>query len=116
MDKERRAHERVPVVMLGVTFRSINISEPLQILGYIKNISLGGMCVETREDIKTESILRLDFVLPDGKEFSDIIGKIVWVKRSENVNLAGVTFIKMGLFQRIKLFNSIKKILKVKSD
>ncbi|MFH1825441.1 MAG: PilZ domain-containing protein [Candidatus Firestonebacteria bacterium] len=111
MQKEKRIHERVSVVMSGVRFKDVDALEPSQMLGDIKNISLGGICVGTNEEIKAGGKLNLSFVFPDGREFSDITGKVIWVKRSDESNLAGINFLKLGLFQRIKLSNSIKRIM-----
>lgn len=63
--------------------------------GVSKDISQGGMCLETRKSLPQGSILRLEFDLPgDPPEHIQALGRVVWQRTgAEGTFSTGIKFL-----------------------
>lgn len=63
--------------------------------GISKDISQGGMCLETKKSLPQGSILRLEFDLPgDPPEHIQALGRVVWQRTSvEGTFSTGIKFL-----------------------
>jgi hypothetical protein len=109
MMEEKRKHPRVVytanVDILPTANRRILYK------GLIKNISLGGIAVETERDLLVGSEHKVSFFLPDKKNIK-AVGNIVWEYKDKHSNYYGVQFKSLGFFHKLKLKWFISKKLK----
>ncbi|MDI6640906.1 MAG: PilZ domain-containing protein [Elusimicrobiota bacterium] len=105
---ERRRHPRIPFVT------SVEILYKLKdriFHGITRNISLGGIAIETEQHLRVGDIYEFKFMLPSG-EIIKPKGNVVWEQLSAiNTNLYGVKFTKLGFFQKLKLKKFIQNQL-----
>lgn len=64
--------------------------------GEIKNVSRGGLCVETMDiqpELKTP--MEMEVKLPDGGSFVTVMGNVAWEEYLDNTCLLGIEFVDM---------------------
>ncbi len=82
---------------------------------YTKDISMGGMFIETTNIHKPGSMAFLDFYLPGVKKMFKLKGKVAWVKSSENADPdkrtgMGIEFVDLDDGNKAYLKTGIKNI------
>ncbi|MBN1411744.1 MAG: PilZ domain-containing protein [Spirochaetales bacterium] len=83
--KEKRRHKRIPFEV-AVTLDMENYSKT-------RNISSGGICIETRNVLKKGNFTNLSFSLP-GNGSVKLLGRIVWIRKEDGKNyICGLEFI-----------------------
>ena len=97
---ERRRSLRVGVRILIDVFLLGELSTRSR--GVISDISLGGMALETTEDLRLGDALILRFSL-DAKNFFDLKGKILRKEKQPGTLKYGIKFTKIGLIEKIRL-------------
>ena len=83
--------------------------------GLIKNVSMGGIAVETESDLSIDAEYKFLFFLPDKKSIKTT-GKIVWEYRDRNSNYYGVQFGTLGFFNKFRLKRFVNDNLKYKKQ
>ncbi|MDD5688566.1 MAG: PilZ domain-containing protein [Elusimicrobia bacterium] len=79
--------------------------------GLIKNISLGGIAVETERDLLMGGEFKFYFLLPS-KISIKVVGNVVWEYKDKSSNFYGVQFRTVGLISKFKLKRFIDNKLK----
>ena len=74
--------------------------------GFIKNISLDGMCVATNFQFPVGADLVFCLDLREETKIN-IYGKIIWQKEVENIYRYGVTFTELDVREKPKLYRFI---------
>jgi uncharacterized protein (TIGR02266 family) len=69
-------------------------------LGHTRNISLGGMFVETAEILPVQTTIQVRFRVPTQPEPIDVTGEIRWVEPGVNGQVAGMGIRFHGLRAR----------------
>ncbi|MEW6555983.1 MAG: PilZ domain-containing protein [Elusimicrobiota bacterium] len=100
MDIKRRKYPRI-VYTAGVDISDVT-NRKISYKGIIKNISLGGLAIETENDLPIGGELRFAFLLPNKKNITTI-GKVLWEYKDKVSNYYGVQFVLVGFFSRLKL-------------
>ena len=97
---EKRKHPRVEVgIMMDIYTRGrFTKLGP----GYIKNLSLGGMCIETPADFVVGIPLNLRIALTKSSPF-DILGKVVWKQEYPPRFVYGIKFVEMDFGVKHKI-------------
>ena len=80
-------------------------------IGNINNVSLGGVSLETQSQFEMGMTFKVSFTLPNGQEFKNLIGKVMWISKNPEKNFVGVRFTRFDLFDRIKLAGSLLEIM-----
>jgi hypothetical protein len=88
---EKRQFPRIEVS----TRVDFNVIIPSFCTGVSKDISQGGLCLETKQKLVTGTILRLEFDLPGDKpEHIEALGRVMWQRGgSEDSHLTGIKFL-----------------------
>jgi len=87
---ERRQFPRI-VVSTDVNF---TVVLPAYELGTTKDLSQGGLCLETKRKLELGTILRLTFDLPGDKaEHIEALGKVVWQRPRDDGFATGIKFL-----------------------
>jgi uncharacterized protein (TIGR02266 family) len=61
------------------------------ILAYCRNLSVGGIFVESSDPVAVGTLLSIEFVLPNNKKKLFLKGKVIWSANAENPGeLAGM--------------------------
>jgi len=107
MVKDQRTHRRVDVNIV-VNLYEPDTAEPTA-RGVIKDVSVGGIGVETRGAFKRDNVIQLNFHLPDGSYLRNIEGRIVWLKHEDGSYEMGVQFTDIGLRNKWKIWKYIRK-------
>ncbi len=84
-------------------------------VGYTRDISTGGMYLETTSSLKPGSIVFVDFFLPGIRKKFKLKGKVVWTKRGEDAfgetkPGIGIEFIQLDEENTQHLSTGINKI------
>ncbi|OGS46565.1 MAG: hypothetical protein A2539_01670 [Elusimicrobia bacterium RIFOXYD2_FULL_34_15] len=108
MFAEQRKHQRVSY-NAGVDILVITIQRTLY-KGLIKNISLGGLAVETEAAIGIGDECKFSFLLPSKKNIK-AVGHIVWEYKDKNSYFYGVQFSKIGFISKFILKHFIENKL-----
>jgi len=107
MAKSDRKYERGCLNIL------VNIYEPDSTLsvgrGFIRDVSLGGMGIETGAEFKEGNILSLDFTAPNGMRFKNIEGTIVRIKKDVMVYNMGIRFTRIKILDKLKIWWYVKR-------
>jgi len=77
----------------------------------IKNISLGGVYIETRMPLPVDQIISMKFQLPKSGKLINVAGKIVWA----DFPGIGVKFISTAAKDKVIYFNDLKKTKEIKT-
>jgi len=101
---ERRRFKRVGVSIFIDVFVQGDLKTRGR--GVISDLSLGGMALETKEDLGIGNVLILRFNL-DANNLIDLKGKIVRKEKQPALIKYGIQFIKIGFFVKLKLKNFI---------
>ena len=102
--KERRKSPRVPVKARVQLWKNDRIEKRAK--GWIKNINLEGMCIETALDSSRGADLIFSLDLPQ-KLKANIYGKIIWQKK-ENKNFRyGIEFTELDIAEKPKLYQFV---------
>ncbi len=75
-----------------VLFASIQLGESC--MGFILNLSEGGLCVQAAQEIPADRPLRLQFQSLDSHGWVEAHGKVAW--RNESNTLAGIEFVNLS--------------------
>jgi hypothetical protein len=88
---EQRQHPRIQVN----TKIKFAVVIPVYDSGTSKDISQGGLCLETNKNLPQGSILRLEFDLPgDSPQHIEALGKVVWQRtNTEGSFSTGIKFL-----------------------
>jgi type IV pilus assembly protein PilZ len=85
MKVENRKHPRIDV-WIEVTFKS---SREL-VTSYMRNISKGGVFIQTEEPLDLGTVLALTFQLPGQENLIKIKGKVVWYNPAGGIQNSGM--------------------------
>ncbi|MBN1384879.1 MAG: PilZ domain-containing protein [Elusimicrobia bacterium] len=110
INSDKRKYPRV-IYTAGVDITSAK-NCGISYKGLIKNISLGGIFVETENQLVIGDGLTFTFLL-SGKNRVKASGKIVWEYKNENSNYYGVQFTSIGFLSRFRLKRFINRKLKI---
>lgn len=100
LNESRRKYPRV-VYSATVSIKPAAAGKVLY-AGIIKNVSLGGLAVETESELNSDMEYFFEFYLPDRNTVKSK-GKPVWELRSKNSNFYGIDFTSIGFFSKLKL-------------
>ena len=114
MFAERRKYKRVKVAMALVAMESI--VETSARMGTIKGISVGGVGIETKEPFNVDDLVELNFVLDNGYEFHDLVGRIVRVTPGESCFIMGIQFMDIKKSDRTCIGEYVEKKLQEKNN
>ena len=103
---ERREQVRLGCICSAI-IRSLNQSYT----GVIKNISIGGLGLESVDQLPQKTECTFEFVLPNGP-FLKITGEVCWKFPKGETYLYGIRFNNPGLYNFFRLKFYIKKLLK----
>lgn len=82
-----------------------------------RNISEGGMCFLSRNEVVIASIIRLRFILPDeARTRMECLARIVWQKKVDTGYLVGIEFRDQDLKIQIKIGVFVLKFNKELED
>ena len=70
--------------------------------GVISDIGIGGMALETKEDLEIDDVLILRFNL-DVNTLFDLKGRIIRKEKKPALIKYGIKFTKIGFFEKIRL-------------
>jgi c-di-GMP-binding flagellar brake protein YcgR len=74
---------------------------------YSKDLSLGGIRIEIRDQIQPKTMLDLELMLPNEEEWLKTKGEVVWqeqvIKKGKVLNETGIRFLEMDIKDKIKL-------------
>lgn len=101
---ERRGSARVPVEVKIQLWKGEKIEKKSK--GLMRDISLDGMCIETRYESVEGSDLVFSLCLRK-KIRINIYGKIIWRKKVGNVTRYGIKFIELDVGEKPKLYHFI---------
>ena len=103
--KERRRYPRISTSILINLLDSENKTPKCQ--GCIRNLSLGGVALEsdTKLTVGTNLLLRINIPI-------EVLGKIVWIEQYGKSYKYGIKFKKISLFDKLKLKKYIETKLK----
>ncbi len=95
IDRDRRAYERAPFLVLEIKGEHSN----KVFLAQTENISQGGLFFSSRQSLKIGDRFPLEFVLPDNKTVVRCTSEVVWKKRYDQSGLAsegiGIRFVDL---------------------
>lgn len=80
--------------------------------GIIKNISLGGIAVETENELAVGGEFSFAFLL-SGRKRIKASGKIIWEYKDKNSNNYGVQFTRIDFLSRFRLKRFMEERLKI---
>lgn len=105
--KERRKYARLEAT---VEVKYTVIGKPGTIEVFSKNISAGGLCITTSEEIVSDTPLQLEIWIPDLKDPIRALARVVWQRKfeaaSEKSDLyfdTGIEFTGISDFDRFNL-------------
>ncbi len=107
---EKRRHVRVSnIIMVDIYnyFSGKFISS-----GFITDICVGGMRVESNEQLDAEDEVLLKFILPTGNYFDNMKGKIVRTGKESVTIFYGISFLDISLLDKLRLWFYAKKMRK----
>ncbi len=78
--KERRKYVRLEA---SVEVQYTVIGKPGTIEVFSKNISAGGLCITTKEEIISDTPLQIQIKIPDLKDPIRALARVVWQKKRE---------------------------------
>jgi uncharacterized protein (TIGR02266 family) len=76
------------------------VAEGRRQVGHSRNISLGGMFVETAEPLPVQTTIQIRFRVPTQPEPIDVTGEVRWVERGGDGHTAGMGIRFHGLRAR----------------
>ena len=107
---ERRKFIRFPAYHL-IKYKILAGSEitSLPILSFIRDISGGGSCLQTKEKIPLFSIVQLYINFPPLPEAIICTAKVIWLKKLKQSNKyeSGLEFIEINAFQRQEIIRRV---------
>lgn len=102
--------ERRKYIRLGASVKikyTILSSGSTSLETYSKDLSLGGIRIEIREQIQPKTMLELEMMLPNEEEWLKTKGEVVWqeqvIKKGKVLSETGIKFLEMDIKDRIKL-------------
>jgi hypothetical protein len=117
--RERRDFSRVPLaqpVQIRL-FQSPRIFSPAKIIdtveGLVRNISAGGLLVESEHLIEAGNIAAMRFSLPGMNRKIRSLAEIIYVRHEGNKCLAGMRFLKIPLNHGIHIMCYISEQMKL---
>jgi len=85
MDTEKRQLPRLPL--------DVEVNYSSRAIARSKDISEGGICLISEEELQTEDYLTLVFHIPPSDEKVEAYGKVMWSKKaSEHLFESGINF------------------------
>lgn len=76
--------------------------------GIIRNISRGGLSLESANELSEKTSYQISFVLPEGPQIATT-GRIHWSMPQGNIFVYGLEFESLGFFKKISLNSYINK-------
>lgn len=105
-----RAYPRVNVSLMGDIYDPENINRNKCTL---LDISASGALVSTKAERKTNELVKLSFILPDGEIFEDVNGQIMWMKKNrDGTSNYGIQFQALSEIRRNKIIKFVNAELK----
>lgn len=104
LEKERRKSPRVPVKVELQICMADEIEQKSR--GFIKNITLDGLCVESDLDASIGSALVFSLDTPYKVKFN-IYGKIIWKETSGRNFRYGIKFTRLDITEKPDLYKFI---------
>lgn len=80
--------------------------------GYITDICVGGIRVESNEKINDEDDVLLKFILPNGNYFDNLKGRIMRTGKESFTFFYGIKFLDVSLRDKLRLWFYSKKMEK----
>lgn len=111
--KEKRAHKRYEVREVQVEYSSSNRF----VKDFLKNISHGGVFIETLRPAKPGTILNIRFTIPGQKVPLRVKGEVVWtafpkeVRKRKHKPGMGIKFVDLTERKKKRIKTFIRKIL-----
>jgi|DewCreStandDraft_4_1066084.scaffolds.fasta_scaffold04993_5 c-di-GMP-binding flagellar brake protein YcgR len=109
--KDRRTQKRISQ-NLETKFKVLNNPELAEIeykKAQMKNISLGGLCLQSNQSLKTGNMVRVNFVLNEQDKKVDTFCEVKWCKRVIDGFLAGLSFITLTKEEEEHIYNFISQ-------
>ena len=78
--KERRKYVRLEA---SVEVQYTVIGKPGTIEVFSKNISAGGLCITTKEEMVADTPLQIEIKIPDLKDHIRALARVIWQKKCE---------------------------------
>ena len=97
--------------MTKLSLEDVEGKTNIKSVGNINNISLGGIALETSGYYEIGMTFNVGFILPNGQEFKNLAGKVMWLSKSSEKNYVGIRFTRFDLFDRIKLAGCLLQIM-----
>ncbi len=107
MIKERRIYPRIDADITPDELFNIRINEIFKKIGDIKNLSAGGVGLESDNKFNVGDEIFISFKLPGRVKYVDGLGKVV---RLEG-NQLGIRFIKMDFSDNVNVKMFVKKVI-----
>lgn len=115
-EKEKRAHKRLEVKEIEVEYTTGDKF----VKDFVKNISLGGMFIETMKPLAPGTIIKLKFIIPGQKVPINLKGEVRWTSYPKDVLRRthppgmGIKFIDLTERKLSSLRNFIEKLSREK--
>jgi c-di-GMP-binding flagellar brake protein YcgR len=78
--------------------------------GCIVDLSMGGMKIETKDNLDRADYVDVTFALPNGTTFRRIRGRIMRKTKGTLTFIYGIRFVEISMWDRFKIFRHIHKI------
>lgn len=101
--EEKRLHPRIP--LKGSSIHPIQVlTIPRERLkGEGKDVSFGGIGLETAKELKLGDKISFGLQLPKGRKLELIEGKVKWIKKNEKNYTVGIQFEKLSMVDKFSL-------------
>jgi len=112
--EEKRAYRRLNVYILA-KYRLLSAQDKTSAIGYIKNISGGGVCLQMDEPLPQSSVVQLYINFPQLPNPIPTLAQIVWIKKvkMQKRYYAGVQFLNIeqifrdAIIKRVELVGAL---------
>lgn len=124
MDQEKNIRERRKYVRLqaSVEVKYEIIGKPGEIKVFSKDISAGGLCIVTKENLSPDTPLQLEIVFPDLKDPIRALARVIWQRRvnpqegqAQAYFETGIEFTGISDFDRFNINRYIKERIESKT-
>lgn len=75
----------------------------------IKNLSFGGVFVESQEPYDPETLLEISFSLPGANTLIEAVGFVIWINKQKSPNGMGIQFLSISQKNQDTLRDFIKQ-------
>ncbi len=109
--KDRRTQKRISH-KIETNFKILDNPDILQIeykKAQMKNISLGGLCLQSNQSLKAGNMVRVNFTLNEQDKKVDTFCEVRWCKRVIDGFLAGLSFITLTKEEEENIYSFINQ-------